>query len=336
MTESGYGISSVVPVGWKSVGPGLHARGSVRVRPDAHRHPGGPGGHQRPVAGPPAAAPAHERAQADRDRTSPSGTEWTLYHVESPSSGVAVDLALSEQDGETWLVLLQALASEIDTLHDAVFLPAVDAYAPVVAVASPVGSGSPTPYADEEVSFPGGASDVTLAGTLSLPAGGRPAFPAIVLVTGSGPQDRDESVAPLAAIKPFAIIADALARAGVAVLRFDDRGTAKSTGDYATATGPDFTADAAAAVAYLRTRADIDHGRIGLLGHSEGGLDVAEIAAADPSIAFVVGMAPPATSGVDLLVQQNEAILRVAGHRRGGDRAGGPVRPGRLRAGHRG
>ena len=127
------------------------------------------------------------------------------------------------------------------------------------------------------------------------------------------PQDRDESLAPVAAIKPFAIIADALARAGVAVLRFDDRGTAKSTGDYATATVADFTADAAAAVAFLRTRTDVDQARVGLLGHSEGGLDVAEIAAADPSIAFVVGMAPPATSGVDLLVDQNEAILRAAG-----------------------
>ncbi len=171
---------------------------------------------------------------------------------------------------------------------------------------------SPVPYAELEVAFPGGASDVTLAGTLSVPDGSGP-FPAIVLVTGSGPEDRDESIAPAAAIKPFAIIADALARAGVVVLRVDDRGTAKSTGDYSTASVSDFIADAAAALAYVRTRAEVDPARTGLLGHSEGGLDVAEIAAADPSVAFVVGMAPPATTGVDLLVQQSEAILRVSG-----------------------
>ncbi len=312
VTESGYGISSVAPVGWKSVGPGLHARAQSPSDPTLIAIQAAPGSIADLW---PALLPQLQVSAApdpSGTRTSPSGTEWTLYHVVRASSTVAVDVALSEQDGRTWLVVLQAFASETDELHDSVFLPAVDAYATLAAVTSPAGSGSPTPYADEEVSFPGGAHDVTLAGTLSLPAGSGPR-PAIVLVTGSGPQDRDESVAPLAAIKPFAIIADALARAGVAVLRFDDRGTAKSTGDYPAATVQDFTADAAAAVAYLRTRPDIDPARVGLLGHSEGGLDVAEIAAADPSIAFVVGMAPPATSGVDLLVQQNEAILRAQG-----------------------
>ena len=97
------------------------------------------------------------------------------------------------------------------------------------------------------------------------------------------------------------------------MLRYDDRGTAKSTGDYATATVTDFTADASGAVAFLRTRTDIDQEHVGLLGHSEGGLEVAEIAAADPTIGFVVGMAPPATGGVDLLVDQTEAILRTQG-----------------------
>ncbi len=312
VTESGYGITSVVPVGWKSVSPGLHARGRSPSDPTVLAIQAAPGAISDIW---PALLPQLQVTGTPKPigtRTTPSGTEWTLYHLVRGTPGVSDDVALSEQDGRTWVVVLQALTSEIDVLHDAVFLPAVDAYAAVVAVASPAGSLSPAPYADEEVSFPGGAKDVTLSGTLSLPAADGP-LPAIVLVSGSGPQDRDESVAPVAAIKPFAIIADALARAGVAVLRFDDRGTAKSTGDYATAAVSDFTADAAAAVAYLRTRSDIDPARIGLLGHSEGGLDVAEIAAADPSIAFVVGMAPPATSGVDLLVQQNEAILRVQG-----------------------
>jgi uncharacterized protein len=309
--ESGYGVSTVVPAGWKSVGPGLHARGASQTDP--------------------ALIAIQSAALAVKDvwpallpqlrlteipgtvgtRDGATGLHWTLYQGDSPA-GLVIDVAFSEHPGGTYLVVLESPAAEAADLHESVFLPAVDAFAVVTAVASPGASRSPAPYAEEEVTFPGGAPEVTLAGTLTVPVGDGP-FPAVVLVTGSGPQDRDESLAPTAAIKPFAIIADALARAGVAVLRFDDRGTAKSTGDYSTGTVTDFTADAAGAVAFLRTRMDVDQARVGLLGHSEGGLDVAEIAAADPSIAFVVGMAPPATDGVDLLVAQNEAVIRAAG-----------------------
>ena len=134
-----------------------------------------------------------------------------------------------------------------------------------------------------------------------------------MLLSGSGPQDRDESLLPVAQIKPFALIADALSRAGIAVLRFDDRGVGRSTGDFASATTSDFAADARAAVAYLRARPEIDPARVGVLGHSEGGLEVASMAAADPSLAFVVSMAGPAVPGIEVLVAQSEATARAAG-----------------------
>jgi dipeptidyl aminopeptidase/acylaminoacyl peptidase len=152
-----------------------------------------------------------------------------------------------------------------------------------------------TTYTEREVHLPGGAPDVTLAGTLSVPSRQGP-HPAVVLMSGSGPQDRDESV-PGLTIKPFALVADGLARAGIAVLRYDDRGVGGSTGDHAAAGIDDFTADATAAVRWLRDRAEVDPTRVGVLGHSEGGIYAAHIAADDPDVAFVVGLAPVARSG---------------------------------------
>jgi hypothetical protein len=116
---------------------------------------------------------------------------------------------------------------------------------------------------------------------------------------------------PVTTLKPFALIADALTSAGVGVLRYDDRGVGSSSGDYAAATVGELAADGRAAVDFLRSRPDIDTARIGLLGHSEGGLYAAMLAAADPSIAFVIGMAAPAEDGVSLIVAQNEAIQRA-------------------------
>ena len=168
------------------------------------------------------------------------------------------------------------------------------------------------PYTAEKVSFRGGADDVTLAGTLTLP--GRPGPHAvIVLMSGSGPQDRDESLGNAARIKPFALIADALTRAGVGVLRYDDRGVAASSGDYVDAVIRDFAADGAAAIDYVSSRNDIDAGHIGILGHGEGGLYVASIAARDSRVAFVVGMAAPAVAGLEFMVEQNVALARVGG-----------------------
>lgn len=166
----------------------------------------------------------------------------------------------------------------------------------------------PFPYRAEDVAFDS-APGVRLAGTLTLPPGKGP-FPAAVLITGSGAQDRDES---LMGHKPFWVLADALTRRGIAVLRTDDRGFGKSTGDFAKATSEDFAADAEAGVRYLAARPEIDAARIGLIGHSEGGLIGPLVAAKDPRVAFVVMLAGPGVPTRELMTAQREAVARTAG-----------------------
>ena len=166
----------------------------------------------------------------------------------------------------------------------------------------------PFPYRTEEVTV-SSAPGVKLAGTLTLPQGKGP-FPAVVMITGSGPQDRDETIL---GHKPFAVIADRLTRDGIAVLRVDDRGFAKSTGNFASATDDDFAVDAAANVAFLRKRPDIDPARIGLIGHSEGGIVAPKVAAKDPKIAFVVLMAGPGVPLAEVLRAQRAKLLPAMG-----------------------
>ena len=166
----------------------------------------------------------------------------------------------------------------------------------------------PLPYRTEDVGYP--SRDLTLAGTLTLPEGPGP-FAAVVMSTGSGPQDRDES---LAGHRPFLVLADALTRAGYAVLRTDDRGVGGSGGDYSRATYEELAADVLAGVTYLAARPEVDPARIGLFGHSEGGY-LAPLAArgAAGAVAFTVLMAGPAVSGEEVLVRQNELLLAQAG-----------------------
>ncbi len=166
------------------------------------------------------------------------------------------------------------------------------------------------PYTEEEVRFAN--ASVTLAGTLTVPSG-RHLHPAVILISGSGPQDRDESIPGVPGYVPFRWIADHLSRHGFAVLRYDDRGTAKSTGDYSVATSADLSGDAEAALRYLLHRRQIDPGRIGMLGHSEGGLIAAMVAARNPRVAFVINMAGPAARGYDVSITQLERVLRALG-----------------------
>jgi hypothetical protein len=166
----------------------------------------------------------------------------------------------------------------------------------------------PFPYRTEEVAVDS-APGVKLAGTLTLPQGKGP-FPAVVMITGSGAQDRDETIL---GHKPFAVIADRLTRDGIAVLRVDDRGFAKSTGDFAKATDDDFAVDAAANVAFLRKRADIDPKRVGLIGHSEGGLVAPKVAAKDPKLAFIVLMAGPGVPLSEVLREQRRILSPAMG-----------------------
>jgi pimeloyl-ACP methyl ester carboxylesterase len=167
----------------------------------------------------------------------------------------------------------------------------------------------PYPYRDEDVTYENKIQNVTLAATFTVPQGKGP-FSAVVLITGSGPQDRDET---LLGHKPFLILSDYLTRHGIAVLRADDRGTAKSTGDFKTATTADFATDTEAGIAYLKTRLEVDPRKIGLIGHSEGAVIAPMIAARNPDVAFIVMMAGSGVSGDQVLVAQREAIAVAGG-----------------------
>jgi pimeloyl-ACP methyl ester carboxylesterase len=201
------------------------------------------------------------------------------------------------------------------------------------AAGAPGTKPEPPPYIVESLDVVHG--DITLAGTLTRPTGGS-AVPAVVLITGSGPQDRDENVF---GFKVFATLADALTRKGIAVYRYDDRGVGQSTGSLATATTADFADDALAAVAKLRTLEGIDSKRVGLLGHSEGAAASAIAAAKASDVAFIVMLAGTAVAGDQVLRQQAgdgavaqgatvEQVERVvAAHRAATDAVLGKVDP---------
>jgi uncharacterized protein len=167
----------------------------------------------------------------------------------------------------------------------------------------------PYPYREVELTFGNGQAGVSLAGTLTSPRGGGP-FPAAILLAGSGPLDRD---AADSGHRPFLVLADYLTRKGIAVLRYDKRGTGKSTGDYENATTADFASDAEAALLFLRGRKEIDARKIGMIGHSEGGVIAPMIASRSSDVAWVVLLAGPATKGAETLLLQSDLIARAAG-----------------------
>ena len=165
----------------------------------------------------------------------------------------------------------------------------------------------PFPYDEQDIEFASG--DVTLAGTITLPPGDA-SVPGLLLITGSGAQDRNEEIL---GHKPFLVIADHLTRAGYAVLRVDDRGVGGSTGSDELATFDDLLGDVLAGVARLREHPRVDPDRVGLLGHSQGGfLAPAAALAADGDVAFTILMAGPAVDGFSVLLAQNERAIEVA------------------------
>ncbi len=171
---------------------------------------------------------------------------------------------------------------------------------------------APFPYKVIDVTFQNEAADVTLAGTITLPdsANKDTLVPGVVLVSGSGPQDRDESISEH---KPFWVIADYFSKRGIAVLRYDDRGTANSTGDFSAATSVDLAGDARCAVEFLQSFVGVDKTKVGIVGHSEGGLIAPMVAADTSSIPFVVLMAGPGVNGEEILVSQTALILKASG-----------------------
>jgi len=167
----------------------------------------------------------------------------------------------------------------------------------------------PFPYKAEDVKFDNKIDNITLAGTLTMPQEGKK-FPAVVLISGSGGQNRNEEILEH---KPFLVIADYLTRNGFAVLRYDDRGIAESKGNYSTATTEDFAADALSAVEFLKTRNEINHIRIGLIGHSEGGMIAPMVSVQSDDVAFIVLMAGIGIPGDSILYLQGELIQRAEG-----------------------
>lgn len=168
----------------------------------------------------------------------------------------------------------------------------------------------PFPYSTEEAVIENAKAGVRLAGTLVIPKTAGKSFPAVVFATGSGPQNRDEE---LLGHKPFLVIADYLARRGIASLRFDDRGVGASTGDFSSATSLDFADDVEAAFEYLASRPEAKAGAVGILGHSEGGLLAPIVASRNARVSFVVLLAGPGLDGERLLFLQGAAIARAGG-----------------------
>ncbi|HWS01375.1 MAG TPA: CocE/NonD family hydrolase [Prolixibacteraceae bacterium] len=176
-------------------------------------------------------------------------------------------------------------------------------------VIRPQDPAKPYPYHTEDVTFQNSRENFTLAGTLTLPKKeGR--YPAVILISGSGPQNRDEE---LMGHKPFLVLSDYLTRQGIAVLRFDDRGVAQSKGNFKTATTVDFASDVESAVAYLKTRKEIYAGKIGLVGHSEGGIIAPMVAAKSKELRFIVLLAGTGIRGDKLLLLQQELVAKASG-----------------------
>jgi len=167
----------------------------------------------------------------------------------------------------------------------------------------------PFPYAQREVTYTNAVDGTTLAGTLTLPEGAGP-HPAVILISGSGPQDRDET---LMGHKPFLVIADHLTRRGLAVLRSDDRGVGESSGSVLQSSSEDFAGDVLAAIEFLNKQPQIDAHRVGLIGHSEGGIVAPMVAARCEQVAFIVLLAGTGLPGADILRMQLEAILKASG-----------------------
>jgi alpha/beta superfamily hydrolase len=162
----------------------------------------------------------------------------------------------------------------------------------------------PYSYFEENVSFTNKDANITLAGTFTRPNGNKK-YPVAILISGSGPQDRDETISKH---KPFLVLADYLTKQGIAVLRYDDRGFGASTGNHSNATTYDFALDVISAMDYLRTRDDVDANKIGLIGHSEGGIIAPLVANKSKDVAFIISLAGTGISGTELSVIQSKTM----------------------------
>ncbi|MCC7195419.1 MAG: alpha/beta fold hydrolase [Gemmatimonadaceae bacterium] len=229
------------------------------------------------------------------------GTDSVTFTVAGQTTRLAVDATgriLGGSVGKYRIVRLGADAAA-----------GLDLTPPAEAKSTPPDYSAPrdAPYKAEEVRVPG-PGGITLGGTLTEPVGAGP-FPAFITISGSGQQDRDEFIPLAGGVRLFRQLADTLGRRGIAVLRLDDRGLGASGGDATMATTADFADDTRAAVAWLRSRRDIDGARIGLIGHSEGGIIAPMVAERDPGIRAVILLAAPASKGSEISKAQNRYLI---------------------------
>lgn len=168
---------------------------------------------------------------------------------------------------------------------------------------------APFPYLSEEVQFSNHTENISLSGTLTLPKKSSD-IPVVILISGSGPQDRNSEVFNH---KPFLVLADHFTRNGIGVLRFDERGVGESEGNFNTATSKDFASDVLSAVRYLKNRSDIDPSSIGLIGHSEGGIIAPMVAETSPDVDFIVLLAAPGIRGDQNLLLQKKRLEEMSG-----------------------
>lgn len=250
----------------------------------------------------------------------PGGTLWASADSPDQSAyGLKCDTSFINNNGIT--IEMHALRASFtgkltsDTTIDGTFTQGIELPLSLKKVEQPAERKRPQtpeppfPYKSQEVEYDNAKTKLHYGATITIPQGKGP-FPAAVLITGSGQQTRDEE---LFGHRLFAVIADHLTRKGFIVLRVDDRGIGKSTGNFKEATSADFAQDVHASVDYLLSRPEVDKKKLGLIGHSEGGMIAPVVATQRKDINFIVLLAGPGVPIMDLMAEQNAAILRSAG-----------------------
>ena len=245
----------------------------------------------------------------------------TMDSIDQGANGIPIDSITQEQDavrfqitriGGSYEGAMNAAKSQIEGkwTQGGMSLPLTFARTDKLPeLVRPQDPKKPYPYNEEDVTYENKKAGVKLAGTFTWPRTLGP-FPAVLLITGSGPQDRNEA---LLGHRPFLVLSDHLTRHGIAVLRVDDRGVGGSTGSTMNSTTEDFAGDVLAGIEYLKSRKEVNVAQIGLIGHSEGGLIAPMVAANSSDVAFIVMMAGPGMRGDEILTAQGEALGKASG-----------------------
>ncbi|MEO0595676.1 MAG: alpha/beta fold hydrolase [Chloroflexota bacterium] len=309
-TDETFSVQGVIPAGWDSIAPGVYARGATDddfTRLIIQSAPLSEDALVNTLAG----QLGVELPEADTPIETDHAT-WTAYQF-TVEDGVmvGVTLATATINDTAYLILLQSPEDEHESLRESVFFPVLQSLNALGDDTEETSQDMMVAFTEEDITF--SSDDLTLEGTVTLPdseAFSAP-YPAVVIVSGSGAQERDGSLAPLAEITLYADIAHYLAEIGIASLRYDERGVGASDGEVATATLENFRDDASAAVDALAEREDTS--RIGAMGHSEGGIFMPELAISNENIDFVVGLNAPTLPMQEVLQEQNRLLYSASG-----------------------